>query len=252
MVKNKRAAICAAMLAGLGSIAATGAAQAAPTVNGYINPTDYQYEIPLSLAMVDGGPNSTATTPLTQTAQLYLATDASGDLYVGLNVPESIVDNSYGSNAIGWDSNGNNGHTLNDLLGSDGADVTVNNKSGSTIFSGFMDYVSGGGYGGPGGPAGGGPAGGGPAGGTTSSGSTTFQALTSDGFNANYGNNQDDAQLTTGSLSDVLAAQTSMGYNYSLFKNSAGAAGLFGENGATPNSGYCQMLWMKAIRRPIF
>ena len=26
----------------------------------------------------------------------------------------------------------------------------------------------------------------------------------------------------------------------------------WGASGTPPNSGYCQMLWMKAIRRPIF
>jgi len=60
--------------------------------------------------------------------------------------------------------------------------------------------------------------------------------LTSDGFNASYGNSQDDASLTTGSTTDIIAAQTSMGYNYNLFKNASGAAGLFGESGNTPNS----------------
>jgi hypothetical protein len=298
---TKKNLLTAALAASAGCMALGVNAGAAPLVNGYINPPDYSLEVPLSLAVVAGGPNSSTTDPIAPTATMYLYQDAStGNLYVGLNVPLDVVDNTYGSNAIGWESAG--GHTLNDLLGSDGAAFNINNSSGTSIFNGFMDYVSGGGYSGPGGNAGGtgpaggpggvggpvgpgvpggpggaggqggpggvggpggaggpggpggpggvggpgGPGGAGGTGGTAGGSGNTFEALTSDGFNSNYGNLQDDASLTTpsdtssagypGPSNIVLAAQTSMGYNYNLFKGSADAATLFGENGQTPDS----------------
>lgn len=50
-----------------------------------------------------------------------------------------FVDNSYGSNAVGW---GSRGHTFKDLYESDHVALAINNADGDTVFAGKLDLIS--------------------------------------------------------------------------------------------------------------
>jgi hypothetical protein len=59
-------------------------------------------------------------------------------IHVRLTFSPTFVDNSYGSNAMGWDR----GHKFKDLLGSDHARVILLDAAGETIFDLDLDYIS--------------------------------------------------------------------------------------------------------------
>ena len=63
-----------------------------------------------------------------------------GDYVVTFNQSLGIVDNTYGTNASsGW---GTQGHSFNDLLGSDGADFQFTDSKGNVVLDFLADYVS--------------------------------------------------------------------------------------------------------------
>ncbi|HEY2382940.1 MAG TPA: hypothetical protein VGK48_17325 [Terriglobia bacterium] len=67
---------------------------------------------------------------------LGVATDAT-NLYLMFAQPLSVVDNSYGTNAVGWAK----GHKFSDLTGSDEATFVITSGS-TTLFNSDIDYVS--------------------------------------------------------------------------------------------------------------
>jgi hypothetical protein len=80
---------------------------------------------------------------------LYLTTNAAGDVFFSVNQPEGLNNNSYGTTSTcgatcGSDPayNWSGGHKLSDLLGSDQVDMTFYNKDGSTAFTFNFDYSS--------------------------------------------------------------------------------------------------------------
>ena len=66
----------------------------------------------------------------------YYQEGSGGDLYLAFIQPKSLIDNSYGANAIGWVS----GHKLDELHGSDAAHITLTDN-GSTVFDITFDYL---------------------------------------------------------------------------------------------------------------
>lgn len=50
-----------------------------------------------------------------------------------------FIDNTYGSNAIGW---GKRGHTFKDLYESDHVALAISNSNGDTVFAGKLDLIS--------------------------------------------------------------------------------------------------------------
>ena len=70
--------------------------------------------------------------------QLWYYQDAvSRDLYLAFIQPKSLIDNSYGDNAIGW---GTIDHPLDKLHGSDAAHIVLTNN-GSPVFDITFDYL---------------------------------------------------------------------------------------------------------------
>lgn len=167
-----------AAVIGLGSVAAAGTA----TIDGKVSAGEYTHTF--NVGAIGAAPDH---------ATLYATQDAvNGNLYFALVLPRSYCDTSYGGNPLGgttytssaWIDAGK-AHNFNDLDGSDQATFTFA-KNGTTYFNGKMDYLE-----------------------PTGSGNTTV--IGSAGFTGG------DGAITTGTSSMILAAQSSMGYNWNKF-----------------------------------
>ncbi|NQT40572.1 MAG: PEP-CTERM sorting domain-containing protein [Planctomycetes bacterium] len=127
---------------------------------------------------------------------------ATGALSVAFVLPRSLVDNSYGVNAIGWGKDvapsGKN-HNFQDLLGSDDVQFVFRDTSGNTLLDFTIDYLYV--------PDGGDPA---------------FAADEIGG----------DGSVDVGNASDILAAGSSLAYNYGLY--GASNPELFGDGTYSP------------------
>jgi len=118
--------------------------------------------------------------------QLWVHQDAgTGDVTALFSQPLTLVDNTYGDNAIGWGKgvapSGKN-HNFKDLAGSDKAQFVFTDGTGSVVLDVVVDYIS-----------------------ETSRGSGAYATL---------GVTGPDGQVNTGDASDVLAVGTSLNYNF--------------------------------------
>ena len=118
--------------------------------------------------------------------ELWLHQDAAtGDVTVLFIQPVTLVDNTYGENAIGWGRgvapSGKN-HNFRDLEGSDAAEFLFTNGAGQTVLEVTMDYIS-----------------------QTSEGSGVFRSL---------GVTGGDGEVDFGSADSVLEWGTSLDYNF--------------------------------------
>ncbi len=132
--------------------------------------------------------------------ELWLSQDtASGDVYLAFIQPLSLVDNSYGGNAIGWGKDvapsGKN-HNYKDLTGSDKAQFAFTDGSGNTVLDIVLDYAH-----------------------VNSSG---VVATVTEG----------DGEVSIGNASDVKEEATSLEYNYNVFGLSNPE--LFGDGSSSP------------------
>lgn len=92
-----------------------------------------------------GDPNPAATME-----QVLECVDGQDVVHIRLTFNPSFVDNSYGENSIGWrvpDPNkprggGRGGHSFDDLVGSDHAEIILTNDSGDTAAQFKLDYIS--------------------------------------------------------------------------------------------------------------
>lgn len=115
-------------------------ASAAPIVDGRLDPdegyTDGRY-VSFAVERVD---------TIVEGGQLWLHEDGStGDVTVFFSQPLTLVDNTYGENAVGWGKgvapSGKN-HNFSDLVGSDKARFTFTDGAGQTVLDVTMDYIS--------------------------------------------------------------------------------------------------------------
>ncbi len=67
--------------------------------------------------------------------------DYTGDLYVNLTLPVSLVDNVYGNDTKGWGRK-NKRHRFRDLEKSDSARFTITNLSNKVVLDFTLDYLS--------------------------------------------------------------------------------------------------------------
>ena len=133
---------------------------------------------------VEGG-KKTGNVPA-DSGELWLYQNAtSGHLSVSFTQPLTLVDNTYGANAIGWGKgvapSGKN-HTFKDLKGSDKAQFTITDGLGDVVFDFTLDYIS---------ESGGAPSG--------------FASLGATG---------NDGTVHVGSTDSLLAWGTSLDYNF--------------------------------------
>ena len=77
---------------------------------------------------------------------LWLFSDpVSSDLFVNFTQPVTLIDNSYGANAIGWGEHvapSGKDHKFRDLKGSDRAQFTIIDGAENVVFDFTMDYIS--------------------------------------------------------------------------------------------------------------
>jgi hypothetical protein len=136
--------------------------------------------------------------------ELWVTQDAgSGDLFLAFIQPLSLVDNSYGDNAVGWGSNALSGknHSFKDLTGSDDARFVFTNGLGDIALDVVLDYAQ-----------------------YSDNGGVTSGSVTEGG-----------GAVNVGSASDVVASMTSLGYNYNTFGISNPE--LFGDGSSSPLTG---------------
>ncbi|MHC4675980.1 MAG: hypothetical protein ACYTBZ_26105 [Planctomycetota bacterium] len=111
---------------------------AAPTVDGRFDPSEGYttgHYINLNVENYGIAPDQ---------GQLWRHQDASGNLYVAVIQPTSLIDNSYGSTRVGWGSKnhlfiGSGGESL---YGSDKAEISIRDGVGNLLFDFKMDYIA--------------------------------------------------------------------------------------------------------------
>lgn len=188
----------ACCLASLLTAMAAGPAVAAVTVDGRFDPAEGYTTFGVDFNVEGGGTASGG--------KLGIYEDlATGNVSVAFVQPLTLIDNSYGSNAIGWP--GDN-HKFNHLIGSDKAEFVFTDGADNTVLEITMDYLHG------------------------------FGHKKEDPPFHSGGVTDGDGKVDTGSAGDVLAAESSMGLNYATYGVSYPA--LFGKDSDSPaaDSGY--------------
>lgn len=114
-----------------------------PVVDGRFETSD-GYSLGLLVTLeVEGGKKSGNVSA--DNGVLWLYQDpATSDLFVNFTLPLTLVDNSYGDNAIGWGDAAPSGknHNFKDFKGSDGARFTITDGAGNVVFDFTLDYIS--------------------------------------------------------------------------------------------------------------
>ena len=166
-------------------------ATAAPTADGLFDPTEgYTFGRWVDFAVeIKDSPTTTVSG-----GQLWLYEDAdSGNVCVAFIQPLTLVDNTYGTNAIGWGAAAPSGkqHKFGDLKGSDKVEFLFTDGDGNTVLNVEMDYLT-----------------------ETSKHSGVYESL---------GVSGGDGKVISGSASSVLEWGTSLDYNFNTL-NCTGSA----------------------------
>ena len=152
---------------------------ASPTVDGKFDPSE-GYTTGYSVNFeIDNGATASG-------GQLWYYQDENDDIYIAFIQPKTLVDNSYGVNAIGWP--GDN-HSFKHLSTSDSAKFVLK-SDGNTVLDFTLDYLDG--------------------------DKQIYQPFYS-GLVDDSGDLLQNAAVSTGLESDVIAAATSLQYNWDVF-----------------------------------
>jgi len=183
-------------------------ALASPTVDGRFTPGEgYTTGHNVSFT-VDGGHHDPPIS-VTEQGQLWTYQDSSNNnnLYVAFTQPVTLVDNSYGDNAVGWGSYAASGknHSFKDLIGSDDARFVFTDGDGNLVLDITMDYIHG------------------------------YGNKKEDPPYASGGVVDGEGKVDFGSPSDILAEATSLEYNWVNF--GASYPGNFGKDSSSPETG---------------
>ena len=132
--ENGKVGSAVASVAGVLAMLAMASAAAAVTVDGRVEPGEYLTGYELSFLVEDAG--------TVGGGELWLHRAAGGDLVVAFTLPKTLVDNSYGTTAIGW---GGKDHKFQELVGSDDGqfafEFVLSGTTGTTLFDVTMDYL---------------------------------------------------------------------------------------------------------------
>ncbi len=145
--------------------------------------------------------------------ELWLTQDtASGDLFLAFIQPLTLVDNSYGDNAIGWGNDAPSGkhHNFKDLIGSDKAQFVFTDGLGNTALDLILDYAHGCGE---------------KPDGKSDKNLPPFRS---------GGVTDGDGKVNVGSASDVKEVATSLQYNWDTFGGTHPE--LFGKDSSSPEA----------------
>jgi len=154
---------------------------AVPTVDGKFDPGEGYIVGPIPLN-VEGEKKGDPLIPADPGLLGTYQDPGTGNVSVVFVQPVTLVDNTYGANAIGWTG----GHKLKELKGSDTAQIVFKDGSGSVVLDVTVDYID-------------------EDGGVYSTGGVT------DG----------DGDVDVGSAGDVLAVGTSLDYNFNTLGHSS-------------------------------
>ncbi len=130
-----------APVAGVLAMLVLAAAAAAVTVDGRVESGEYLTGYELSFQVENAG--------VVGGGELWLHRAAGGDLVVAFTLPKTLVDNSYGTTAIGWVAAAPSGkhHNFKDLIGSDDGrfafEFVLNDGTRTTLLDVTMDYLHG-------------------------------------------------------------------------------------------------------------
>lgn len=120
------------------TVATAGTLHAAPLIDGHIDAGEYANSFTQNYTIdANGHPTQNGN------ATVYWKQDSStNDLSIGVVLDPSLVDNSYGANAVGYDNTitGTGGHPFSDLTGSDKAEFSFVDANGAA-FGFTMDYL---------------------------------------------------------------------------------------------------------------
>ena len=164
------------------SVSLSTALNAAPIIDGYFDP-DEGYTLGCYVNIEVEGEKKSGNVPADD-GVLWMHRDlATGDLFVSLTQPLTLVDNSYGENSIGWGSSAPSGknHNFKDLVGSDKAQFVITDSDDNVLLDFVVDYIS-----------------------ESSSASSGYASL---------GVSGKDGTMNTGSADSILAWGTSLDYN---------------------------------------
>ena len=104
------------------------------SADGRVEPGEYLTGYELSFLVEDAG--------TVGGGELWLHRAAGGDLVVAFTLPKTLVDNSYGTTAIGW---GGKDHKFQELVGSDDGrfafEFVLSGTTGTTLLDVTMDYL---------------------------------------------------------------------------------------------------------------
>jgi len=118
-------------------LAITSQALALPVVDGrFLSGEGYTHHWQIEPSKYEAG---------AEPMDLWLAQDGTGDIFVAAILPTSYVDNSYGTNSIGWgtDKHGNpKVHKFDELLGSDKAQFAFTMTGGPPVLNFKLDYIA--------------------------------------------------------------------------------------------------------------
>jgi hypothetical protein len=117
-------------------------AKADPFIDGRFLPSDGYTTGYYASFEVEGDP----LIPVADKGQLWTYQDSiTKDLSVAFILPKSLVDNSYGTTAVGWGSYApsGKGHKFTDLIGSDDAQFVFTDGLGNIVLDFTMDYIHG-------------------------------------------------------------------------------------------------------------
>lgn len=151
---------------------------------------------------VEGLEKGDPNIPVADPGQLWLYQDqVTHNVSVGLTLPRTLVDNSYGTNSIGWGSSAPSGknHNFKDLVGSDDAQLLFKDGS-TTLLDMAMDYLH------------------------------EFKV---NPLFASGGVTDGEGKVST-TTADILEAESSMGFNYATFGVSNPE--LFGDGADSPET----------------
>ena len=122
-----------------------GAAHAVPVIDGRFDPAEgYTNEFSVVLnveGLKKNDPLILAPDP--GTLRTYVD-PGTGEVSVLFSQPLTLVDNTYGANAIGWglDAPSGKGHKFEDLVGSDKAQFTFTDGLGNVVLDVVVDYIN--------------------------------------------------------------------------------------------------------------
>jgi len=166
----------------LGSLPAL--ATITPVIDGRFDPSE-GYTKGLLVTLEVEGDKKSDNVPANNSMLWLFSDPVTSDLFVNFTQPLTLIDNTYGNNAIGWGEHvapSGKDHKFRSLKGSDKAQFTITDGAENVVFDFTMDYIS-----------------------DSDSAPSGFASL---------GVTSKDGYVHTGSANSLLAWGTSLDYNF--------------------------------------